>query len=143
MNMVNMEMLLIDDNSAETQVITEIFEENRNVTVTSFKNSGEALKYLHKEGEYENSKTPSLILLDLNTHKKNQEILEEIKTDDVLKCIPLIILTNFMQDKDILECYDHHVNAYVIKRANFDEFIEDIHIFKDFWWNSAMLPNCK
>ena len=138
-----MELLLIDDNPAEIQAITEIFEKRSiegNVTVTSVKNSGDAQKYLHKVGEYKNRETPSLIILDLDTPNKNREVLEAIKTEDVLKCIPLVIFTKFSQNENVHKCYDDHVNAYVIKPADFDEFSAYIHTFKDFWCDSVVLP---
>lgn len=143
MNLVTTEVLLIDDNPEETQVITEIFEKMSkpgNVNVTSVKNSEDAQEYIHKEGEYRNRRTPSLIILDLNTPNKNHEVLKDIKTDDILKCIPIVILTGFSQSENVLGCYDDHVNAYVIKPANFDEFSKYIHTFKDFWCDSVKLP---
>ena len=136
------DVLLIEDNSAETSLIDKIFDINEwNINFNVVGDGIDAMDYLHKKGKYKNSKTPSLILLDLNLPKKNgREVLKEIKTDDILKCIPVIILTSSDDDKDIFESYDNHANAYIIKHTDFSKFKEDIQCFKEFWLNNVQLP---
>jgi len=67
-------------------------------------------------------------------------VLKEIKTDDQLKHIPVIVLTNSDDDNDILKSYEHYANAYITKSTNFDEFNKDIEVFKEYWLNNAILP---
>ena len=136
------DVLLIENNSSDTSLISKILDIHEwGVNFSEVGDGIEAMDYLHKKGKYENSKTPSLILLDLNLPKKNGlEVLKEIKTDDILKCIPVIVLTNSDDDKDISESYDNHANAYMIKPTDFSNFKEDIQRFREFWFNNVQLP---
>jgi len=138
----NIEILLIEDNPAEMRLIAEIFsEDDSKVNINGVGDGIAAMDYLYRKGKYKYSKTPSLIILDLNLPKKNgHEVLEEIKTDDKLKCIPVVVLTSSNSDNDILESYKHHANAYMTKPVDFNKFKEYIHAFKNYWFNSAVLP---
>ena len=139
-NIIN--VLIIEDNSVETSLINKILDlDELGVNFNGVGDGIEAMDYLHKKGKYKDSKTPSLILLDLNLPKKNgREVLKEIKTDAILKCIPVIILTNSNNDKDIRESYDHYANAYMVKSTDFDKFNENILRFMEFWFNNVQLP---
>lgn len=135
------DILVIEDNPDETSLIAKIIDIHKwNINFNNVKDGIEAMDYLHKRGRYKDNKTPSLILLDLNLPKKSGlEVLKEIKTDNVLKCIPVIVLTISTDDKDILESYKYHANAYISKPDNLDKFIESIHTFKEFWFNIVQL----
>ena len=139
-NIIN--VLIIEDNSVETSLINKILDlDELGVNFNGVGDGIEAMDYLHKKGKYKDSKTPSLILLDLNLPKKNgREVLKEIKTDAILKCIPVIILTNSNNDKDISESYDHYANAYLIKPTDLDKFKVYMHCFMEFWFNNVELP---
>ena len=101
----------------------------------------EAMDYLYNRNEYKNFKKPSLILLDLGLPMKSGfEVLEEIKTDDELKCIPVIVLTGSTDNKDINKSYDDYANACIVKPIDFDEFKDYMRIFIDFWCNIVTLP---
>jgi len=136
------DVLLIEDNSTETSLINKILDHDKwGVNFNRVGDGMEAMDYLYKKGKYKNSKTPSLILLDLDLPKKNgHKVLKEIKTDEVLKCVPVIVLTNSNDDKDISESYENHANAYIIKPIDFDKFKRDIQCFKEFWFNNVQLP---
>ncbi len=105
-------------------------------------NSGiDAMDYLYNRNKYKNCKKPSLILLDLGLPMKSGfEVLEEIKTDDELKCIPVIVLTGSTDNKDINKSYKRHVNACMVKPIDYDEFKNYMRIFIDFWCNIVTLP---
>lgn len=135
-------ILLIEDNSDETSLISKIIKNNEcNINFNIVKDGMEAIDYLNKEGKYNTCVTPSLILLDLNLPKKSgREVLKELKQDEILKCVPIIVLTDSDNKKDIIESYDHHANAYIIKPADFDMFEKYMLIFKNFWFNSVKLP---
>ncbi len=135
-------VLLIEDNSNETRLITEIICDSEwNVHFSRVKDGMEAMNYLHKKGKYKDCSSPSLILLDLNLPKKNGfEVLEEIKTDKELKCIPVIVLTVSNNEKDIIKSYELHANAYIMKPIDLNKFEQYMYIFKDFWFHSVKLP---
>ena len=102
----------------------------------------EAIKFLRKEAPYTEAMTPDLILLDLNLPKRDgREVLEEIKTDDLLKRIPVVILTTSNAEQDILKSYNLHVNCYINKPVDFDRFFEIIQKIEDFWLTTAKLPS--
>jgi Response regulators consisting of a CheY-like receiver domain and a winged-helix DNA-binding domain len=138
----NVNILIIENNSTEIKLIKEIIDtEEWKVNFNHVKDGIEAMNYLHQKGEYKDCLKPSLILLELNLPKKSGlEVLKEIKKDEILKCIPVIILTDSPDDMCMIESYEHHVNAYIVKPADCDKFKEDMLIFKDFWFNSVQLP---
>ena len=101
----------------------------------------EAMDYLYNRNKYKNCKKPSLILLDLGLPMKSGfEVLKEIKTDDKLKYIPVIVLTGSTDNKDINKSYKHYANACITKLLDFDEFKRYILTFIDFWCNIVTLP---
>ena len=136
------DILVIEDNSDETNLIAKIIDINEwNIRFSSIKDGIEAMKYLHKENGYKDCPTPSLILLDLNLPRKNgQEVLKEIKTDNKLKCVPVIVLTASDDHKDVVNAYEHYANAYISKPLDFDEFEKYISTFKEFWFDNVQLP---
>jgi Response regulators consisting of a CheY-like receiver domain and a winged-helix DNA-binding domain len=136
------DILVIEYNSEETNLIANAMDINKwNINFNSVKDGIEAMNYLHQKGKYKNCPKPSLILLNLNLPKKSGlEVLKEIKKDEILKCIPVIILTDSTDDRSMIESYEHHVNAYIVKPADCDKFKEDILIFKEFWFNNVQLP---
>ena len=101
----------------------------------------DAMQMINKEGKYSNTSRPKLIILDLNLPKKSGwEVLKEIKHDDSLKKIPIVILTTSSAEKDIEETYDNHVNAYLTKPVDLNQFINVAKSIQDFWLNNVKLP---
>lgn len=146
MNIIKtLNVLLIEDNPADIRLIMEIISEfSIENKINVVKNGVEALDYLYKRDNYKNVETPNLILLDLNLPKKSGlEVLKEIKKDNKLKIIPVIVLTTSRNDDDLFESYDHHANAFVTKPADLDKFIKAIRSFEDFWFNMTLLPTNK
>ena len=135
-------ILLIEDNPGDVRLTQEAFKEGRipiNLDVTM--DGVEAVKFLRKEDNYADAKTPDLILLDLNLPKRDgREVLEVIKTDDVLKRIPVVVLTTSNAEQDIIKSYNLHVNSYVNKPVDFDRFFDIIQKIEDFWLSTAILP---
>ncbi len=138
------EVLVVEDNPADARLITEVFDDfdvKHNINVV--KNGVEATDYLFKKGKYKDSKTPHLILLDLNLPLKDgRAVLKEIKKDEKLRLIPIIILTTSKNEDDICESYKNYANAYLPKPTDFDEFERFIGIFEEFWFKMALLPRC-
>ena len=98
---------------------------------------------MYKKGKYKDYATPNLILLDLNLPKKDgREVLKEIKNNDKLSIIPVIVLTTSRDEGDICGSYRNHANAYVTKPTDFEEFEKLISTFEDFWLKMTILPTC-
>lgn len=139
------EILLVEDNEGDIGLVEEVFEEgriNNNLNITE--DGEEAMEFLRKEGEFANSPRPDLILLDLNLPKKDgREVLEEIKEDENLRRIPVVVLTTSTAEEDILKSYDMHANSYITKPVDFDQFIKVIKSIEDFWLEVVKLPEDK
>jgi CheY-like chemotaxis protein len=139
----DIEILLVEDNPDDVllteEVLTEAKVKNHLHVV---ENGEEALDYLYKREEYENVNRPDLILLDLNLPGKDgREVLVEVKENDDLKRIPVVILTTSRAEEDIFKMYQHHANAYITKPVDFDQFIKVVQTIEDFWLTIVRLPN--
>ena len=136
------EILLVEDNKGDVGLIEEVFEEAKIRNHLHIAEDGEeAILFLHGEGKFSGSPHPDIILLDLNLPKKDgREVLREIKEDNSLKNIPVVILTTSGAEKDILRAYDLHANAYVTKPLDFDQFIKVVQSIGNFWLEIVKLP---
>jgi len=136
------EVLLVEDDPGDVLMTQEAFEEHKvrnRLTVVS--DGAEALSYLRREGKFTDSPRPDLILLDLNLPKRDgREVLEEIKKDEDLGRIPVVVLTTSAADEDILRSYQLHANAYVTKPVDFDRFISVIRQIDEFFVSVVKLP---
>lgn len=137
------EILIVEDNAGDARLISEVLNEGKlkdNFTIVS--DGVDAIDYLFKKGKFRNSETPGLVILDLNLPKKDgREVLAEIKSDDSLMKIPVIILTMSQADDDILKSYSLHANSYIIKPIDFDLFRDAIKSIESFWFSSVTLPS--
>ncbi|MBI1910962.1 MAG: response regulator [Deltaproteobacteria bacterium] len=136
------EILMVEDNPADVRLTEEAFKDAKVLNNMSVVGDGvEAMAFLRREGKYANAAKPDLILLDLNLPKKDgREVLAEIKNDPELKRIPVVILTTSEDEKDILKAYDLHVNAYVRKPVDLDQFMKVVEAVEDFWLTVVKLP---
>jgi two-component system response regulator len=101
----------------------------------------QALAYLRHEGLYANAPRPALILLDLNLPRKDgREVLTEVKADDRLKRIPVVVLTTSKAKEDILKAYGLHANCYITKPIDFGGFGEVVRAVEHFWFSVVTLP---
>jgi two-component system, chemotaxis family, response regulator Rcp1 len=97
--------------------------------------------FLHREGKFSGFPRPDITLLDLNSPKKDgREILKEIKEDNNLRSIPIIVLTSSNSEKDIIRAYSLHANAYVTKPLDLDEYINAVKSIVNFWFEVVKLP---
>jgi len=137
------EILLVEDNKGDVGLIEEVFEEAKiknNIHVAE--DGEEAVLYLRGIGKFSGSPRPDIIILDLNLPKKDgREVLREIKEDKSLHSIPVIVLTTSNAEKDILEAYNLHANAYVTKPIDFDHFITVVESIVNFWLGIVQLPS--
>jgi CheY-like chemotaxis protein len=136
------EVLLVEDDPGDVLMTQEAFEEHKvrnRLTVVS--DGAEALAYLRREGRYADAVRPDLILLDLNLPKRDgREVLAEIKKDEDLGRIPVVVLTTSAADEDIVRSYQLHANAYVTKPVDFDRFISVIRPIAEFFVSVVKLP---
>jgi len=137
------EILLVEDNPGDIRLTQEVLKEGKvqnNLRIVE--NGVEAISFLHKDGKYSSALTPDLILLDLNLPKKDgREVLQEIKNDDELKKIPIVVLTTSQAEEDILKVYNLNANCYISKPVELDEFINVVKSVEDFWLSIVKLPS--
>jgi CheY-like chemotaxis protein len=135
-------VLLVEDNPGDVRLTQEAFKEAKiSIKLDVTMDGAEAINFLRKDGEYANAVTPDLILLDLNLPKKDgREVLKEIKTDDLLKRIPVVVLTTSNAEQDIMKSYNLHVNCYINKPVDFEKFFDIIQKIEEFWLTTAILP---
>lgn len=136
-------ILLVEDNLADIRLTKEVFKTSKILNEIDTANDGvEAIDYLKKTGKYETSKTPDLILLDLNLPRKDgREVLAEIKSDLNLRKIPVVILTISKAEEDILKSYNLYANCYITKPIDLDQFNNVIKSIEDFWFTIVKLPS--
>ena len=136
------DVLLVEDDPGDTLMIREAFEHNKVRNTLSCVTDGvEAMRFLHREGEYADAPRPDLVLLDLNLPRKDgREVLGEIKGDERLSTIPVVILTTSQAEEDVLRSYKLHANAYVTKPVDFDRFIEVVRQIDEFFVTVVKLP---
>ncbi|MHA2370046.1 MAG: response regulator [Candidatus Hodarchaeales archaeon] len=141
-NMRIFQVLLVEDSPADARLVREGLKEGKLFIDLKVAEDGvEALAFLRKEGRYANEQTPNLILLDLNLPKKNgREVLAELKADEVLRHIPVVVLTTSEDEKDIHKSYHLHANSYIVKPVDFEQFIRVIQSLEDYWFTIARLP---
>ena len=102
----------------------------------------EALEFLRRQGRHADAPRPDLILLDLNLPRKDgRQVLKEIKNDDSLKRIPVVVLTTSKSEEDVLRAYDLHANCYITKPVDFNRFMEVVKSIEDFWLTVVTLPD--
>jgi two-component system, chemotaxis family, response regulator Rcp1 len=137
------EILLVEDDSGDIDLTKEALKESKlQVSLNVVRDGVEAIAYLRREGEYANATRPDLILLDLNLPRLNgREVLQEIKNDDKLKLIPVLVLTTSDTHEDIRSSYDLGANCYINKPLGLDEFIQIVRAIENFWFTIVQLPH--
>ncbi len=142
-NAKSIDVLLVEDDPGDTLMIREAFEDNKvRNELSSVTDGVQALEFLRREGDHAGAPRPDLILLDLNLPRKDgREVLAEIKADDDLRTIPVVILTTSQAEEDVLRSYELHANAYVTKPVDFERFIEVVRQIDNFFVTVVKLPN--
>jgi CheY-like chemotaxis protein len=136
------DVLLVEDDAGDVLLIEEAFADNKVRNRLHHVSDGvDALAFLRCEGEYADAPQPDLVLLDLNLPRKDgREVLAEIKADDSLRHIPVVVLTTSKAEEDVLRSYKLHANAYVTKPVDFDRFIEVVRQIDEFFVTVVKLP---
>ena len=137
------EILLVEDNPGDARLTLEGFKDARirnNITVVE--DGIEAMAYLRHQGPYADVALPDLVLLDLNMPKKDgREVLADMKADEALKQIPVLVFTISTAEKDILEAYHLQASAFITKPIDLDEFIRVVKSMTEFWLTVVKLPH--
>ncbi len=136
-------ILLVEDNPGDVRLTIESLKESKVPNkVHTVEDGAEAVAFLRRQGKYADVVRPNLILLDLNLPKKNgREVLAEIKADEDLKRIPVLILTISRAEEDVLKSYNLHANCYLIKPVDLDQFLALVRSIEEFWLNTVKLPS--
>lgn len=139
------EILLVEDSPGDARLVQENMKEAKvrnNLNIVA--DGVEAMAYLHKEGAYKNAVRPDMVLLDLNLPKKDgREVLAEMKADEKLKMIPVVVLTISQAEEDILKSYNLHANAFVTKPVDLKQFMLAVKAIEGFWLTVVKLPDGK
>lgn len=144
-NVRPVQILLVEDNPGDVRLTMEALKETKVLNkLTVVKDGIEALLLLRRQGQYAGTTRPDLILLDLNLPKKDgREVLAEIKADDNLKHIPVVILTTSQDEQDVFKTYNLHANCYITKPVDLNQFITVVKSIEDFWLGIVVLPKTK
>ncbi len=129
------DVLLVEDDPGDVLMTREAFGHYKIRNALHVVTDGEqALQFLQRTGDYADAPRPGLILLDLNLPRRDGlEVLAELKSDPVLKVIPVVILTTSQAEEDILRSYALHANAYVSKPVDFERFMDVIRQIDNFF----------
>ena len=137
------EVLLVEDDPQDVEITKEVMELSKvRLNVNVVENGAEALAFLRKESPFENAIRPDLILLDLNMPKMNgKEFLEEMKKDDNLRLIPVVILTTSKAEEDIVKTYKLGASCYVTKPVGLEQFQKVVQAVDNFWFTVVKYPS--
>lgn len=135
------EILLVEDNPGDVRLLKEALQEvNLSVQLRVVSDGTEALILLRPKNDTA-AYRPDLIISDINLPKLNGiELLEELKSDKVLKSIPVVMMTTSTSPEDIKKSYEKHANCYLVKEQDFDNFFNSVHLLNNFWLNTVQLP---
>ncbi|HVN52779.1 MAG TPA: response regulator [Anaerolineaceae bacterium] len=136
------DILLIEDNPGDVRLMREALKDYRVQNKLWVVSDGlKAMAFLHKEGEFCEAPRPDLILLDLNLPRKDGRwVLQEIKNNESLRKIPVVILTTSSAEADILKAYELHANCYITKPLDLEQFINVVMSIEGFWLTIVKLP---
>ena len=130
-------ILLAEDNANDVELTVTALRENHVVNeVIVVRDGAQALDYLYKRNEYADrpGQNPALVLLDLKMPKVDGiEVLKQVKSDPIMRSIPIVVLTSSREEQDLVQTYDLGVNAYVVKPVDFHEFIDAVKLLGGFW----------
>ena len=136
------EILLVEDNPGDADLAREALEGSKFHNDLHVVDDGEkAMAFLRREGPYADAPRPGLILLDLNLPRKDgRQVLAEIKADENLRRIPVVILTTSRAEEDIIKSYDLHANCFITKPIDLNQFLDVVKAIEDFWLSIVVLP---
>ncbi|MBE0689826.1 MAG: response regulator [Anaerolineae bacterium] len=138
----SIDILLVEDNPGDVRLTREALKDSKIQNRLYVAEDGvEAIRFLRHDGEYSTVPRPDIILLDLNLPRMHgSEVLREIKSDDELKTIPVVVLTTSDDEHDVLAAYDLQANCYITKPVDMARFVQIVKTIEDFWFTIVKLP---
>ncbi|HUS06062.1 MAG TPA: response regulator [Bryobacteraceae bacterium] len=138
-----LKILLVEDNPGDVRLMREALRDGAHVSELRVVENGEdALAFLRRTGEFGAAPRPDLIFLDLNLPKKDgREVLAEVKQDESLRRIPVVVMTTSEAEKDVSRAYDLHANCYIKKPVDLDQFMDVVRACENFWLTVVRLPD--
>lgn len=136
------DILMVEDNPGDVRLTREALKSAKVLHQLNVVGDGEAaLDYLYRRPPHEAATRPDLVLLDLNLPRKDgREVLSTIKGDELLRSIPVVILTTSQAEEDVLRAYSLSANCYVTKPVDFDQFTRIVQAIEEFWMTVVTLP---
>ncbi|HIK06361.1 MAG TPA: response regulator [Trichormus sp. M33_DOE_039] len=136
------QVLLVEDNPGDVELTRIALEDSKiSVNLNVVEDGVEAMAFLRKQEKYAHVPHPDIVLLDLNLPRKDgREVLAEIKSDEHLKRIPVVVLTTSQAEEDILKAYNLAANCYIAKPVDFDQFVRIVKSIENFWFAIVKLP---
>lgn len=137
-----LEVLMVEDSPGDVELTREAFKDAKiHINLHIAWDGAEGLGFLERTGKFANSPRPDLILLDLNLPKKDgRELLRELKASEILRSIPIVILTTSASEVDVLESYRLHANCYITKPVDLEGFLKVVKSIDGFWLSVVRLP---
>jgi two-component system response regulator len=141
-NVEAVEILLVEDSPGDVRLTQEALKDSKLYNNLNVVPDGvEAMAFLRRQEQYTNAPRPDLILLDLNLPRMDgRQVLQEIKNDESLKRIPVVVLTTSSNETDIFITYNLHANCYISKPVDFTQFINVVKSIEHFWFSIVRLP---
>jgi two-component system, chemotaxis family, response regulator Rcp1 len=138
----SIDILLVEDSPTDVLITREALAQAKLINTMHVVQDGvKAMDYLYRRGEYARAPHPDLVILDLNLPRKNgREVLAEIKADENLKLIPVVVLTTSSAEEDVIKAYGLHANCYVVKPMDFDSFVQIVRDIGHFWFHVVSIP---
>lgn len=136
------DILMVENNPADARLMIEALKEiGLKPNVTCLADGDEALAYLRHEGQFADASLPDMILLDLNlTRVSGLEVLEEVKTNRDLECIPVVVVSGSANPNNIKEAYRLKASCFISKPTDLDEFVEFVRRCFGFWGTAVTFP---
>jgi two-component system, chemotaxis family, response regulator Rcp1 len=136
------EILLVEDSPSDAEFTIEALKEAKMRNHLSLVEDGvQAMEFLRHQGKYAQAPRPDLIMLDLNLPRKDgREVLAELKADNNLQTIPVVVLTTSRAEQDVLRAYQLHANCYITKPVDFQQFLNVVRSIESFWLFVVTLP---
>ena len=137
-----LKVLLVEDSRADARLIVEVFKEEQiAVNIDVVRDGEDAMDYLNRVGQYQNVDLPDLIILDLNMPRKDgREVLAEVKADDKLNAIPIVILSTSQSDEDVMRTYKLQASCFITKPIDLEHFVKIMKSFESFWFSAVRFP---
>ena len=139
------EILLVEDSPSDALLTKEALKRGKvNNSLHHVPDGVEALAYLRRQGDYADAPRPDVVLLDLNMPRKGgMEVLQEVRADKDLECLPVIVLTTSDDERDVLEAYEFRANCYITKPVDMQQFVAAMQALDGFWLTWVSLPSVK